>query len=423
MADLVPDGEGVMPTKVLALDLATTSADVPVGDGYAHAFVLCTWRDQPLGQVRVPTTGGRLAIESLREAAFEACRTRLASAIVTERLGLTLPEPCGPLPSTSVIVCTRDRPDDLRRCLTHLQAARPADVEVIVVDNAPRDWRTKSVVRASGARYVCEPRQGLGWARMCGAHAACGEVLLYTDDDVVVTKGWVDAMRRPLRDPSVAAVTGLVVPWELETEAQELFERHVGFSRGFERREFSALTIAPLAAGSVGAGASLAFRRDLVRSLGLFAVELGAGTIARAAEDTWALYRLLRVGFRIVYTPEAWVWHQHRRENDALLSQLRGYATGTVCFALRALIEDREGDALQTLWWLLRHHLTPRLWHGIRRRPGSVPVSLTLAEWRGALTGPGAYVVSRWRERHVRRTNGTTTPVHSATVPPSLTEA
>ena len=50
-------------------------------------------------------------------------------------------------PSISVLVCTRGRPEHLRRCLTALQRLNPGPAEIIVVDNAPEDRSTFEVVK------------------------------------------------------------------------------------------------------------------------------------------------------------------------------------------------------------------------------------------------------------------------------------
>jgi GT2 family glycosyltransferase len=298
------------------------------------------------------------------------------------------------------MVCTRDRPVDLQRCLERLGEIDSDGVSVLVVDNAPSDDRAERVAAEQSVAYVREPRPGLAWARTRGIDVASTELVLFTDDDVLVDPDWIDALRRPFVDPDVDAATGLVLPFEIASAAQEQFEEHFGFSkRGFARRELDATTLSPLAAGTVGAGASMAFRRALARSLGLFATELGSGTVAGAAEDTYAFYRLLSQGHLIVYTPDAIAWHRHRLDASGLRRQLRGYGTGTACLLLRLLVDHGEGDVFSSLWWHLRHYFGPRLWHGWRGDGGAPPPALTLAELRGWLAGPAAFVVSRRRER------------------------
>src|SRR5690606_4717419 len=71
--------------------------------------------------------------------------------------------------TVSVVICTRDRPDDLRRCLMALSRCDPAPAEILVVDNAPADDRAMKVVaERPGVRYVRETRKGLSHARNAG---------------------------------------------------------------------------------------------------------------------------------------------------------------------------------------------------------------------------------------------------------------
>ena len=143
------------------------------------------------------------------------------------------------LPLVTVAVCTRDRTAQLAGCLDSLGRLDYPALDVLVVDNAPSDPATARLVgeRYPQVRYVCEPRPGLNWARNRAIAEARGEIIAYTDDDVVVDPGWVRALAHVFaQHPEVMAVTGLVVPYELETEAQMFFERYGGFGRGFERK-------------------------------------------------------------------------------------------------------------------------------------------------------------------------------------------
>ena len=87
--------------------------------------------------------------------------------------------------------------------------------------NRPKSWCEASYPEM---RYVCEPRPGLNWARNRAIIEAQGEIIAYTDDDCLVDPGWVRSFVQVfMENPEAAAVTGLVLPAELETEAQNLF--------------------------------------------------------------------------------------------------------------------------------------------------------------------------------------------------------
>ncbi|HWP47984.1 MAG TPA: glycosyltransferase [Candidatus Limnocylindrales bacterium] len=393
-----------MATKILDVDLAYGPQDIQDLSPYRTALILLRWRGKPLGQVQMDILGGRITAVDL----WRAASAKLDKALVVVALDELLPTSAEvpvfeeKLPSASVVICTRNRTDDLRRCLDTLCTVATKDTEIIVVDNAPSDDSTTRLVTGYPVHYVLEPRKGLNWARTRGAQVAKGEVVIYTDDDVVVEAGWIKAMLRPFVDPQVAAVTGLVMPFELETEAQELFEQYGGFGRGFRRREFTAQTILPAAAANVGAGANMAFRRQLLNQLGLFAVELDGGTATQSSGDTYAFYRLLRAGYRIVYDPAAVVWHRHRRSYGELRKALYGYSVGTYAFLLRCLFQHRDLQALQVAWYWFHHHHLRHLRLGVLRHPDAYPLTMTLAELWGCFIAPYAYFISRRRERRTR---------------------
>src|SRR4051794_13704771 len=106
----------------------------------------------------------------------------------------------GSMPMLSIVLCTYNRAPLLARALTALVAAAADDAELIVVDNNSTDG-TAGVVRqfADGPlhiRAVHEPRQGLSFARNTGICAARGELIAFTDDDVVVGREWIKSLRR-----------------------------------------------------------------------------------------------------------------------------------------------------------------------------------------------------------------------------------
>jgi GT2 family glycosyltransferase len=145
----------------------------------------------------------------------------------------------------------------------------------------------------------------------------------------------------------VACVTGLIIPRDLETEAQITFEFTLGgFSAGFVPlifgQEFLAKTRrfgTPV--WRIGAGASMAFRRDVFVTVGGFDERLGAGA-SGCSEDSELWYRLLTAGWRCHYEPSAVVFHRHRPRWDALERQIVAYMRGHVAALLVQF--TRTGD-------------------------------------------------------------------------------
>jgi len=308
-------------------------------------------------------------------------------------------EAAGGRPSVTVAVCTRDRPEDLARCLDALAELRYPTLEILVVDNAPATRDAEALVAARpGIRYVLEPNAGLGWARNRAVAEATGEILAFTDDDVVVDAGWVEALAAVFEDdPAAGAVTGLVLPLELDTPAQQLFEDYRSFGRGHERIR---VQVAPgsgsVAArygltGSLGAGASMAFRWELLEAVGRFDPCLGAGTPCRGGEDLEMFFRMLKAGHALVYQPAAVVRHRHRRPMYALFGQIRDHGISFSSYVVRsagAYPEERWALARLWVWWLAKlgyRVLVPRC------APAGTMRRLALVELDGLLRGLARY--------------------------------
>jgi O-antigen biosynthesis protein len=325
-------------------------------------------------------------------------------------------EPASPkLPEVTVVVCTRERPDDLLRLIESLKAQTWKDFRVLVVDNAPTTGSTADVVATMRDAlipldYVVEPTPGLSWARNCALRHVETEFVAWIDDDEVADQHWVAEIMRGFRSfPDATAVSGSVVPAELETWAQWWFEQYGGHTkgRGFSEAVFRGDDLGgqsplyPLPA--FGAGANMAFRTSALRSAGGFDVGLGAGSPTHGGEDTLMFSLLLLAGCTVVYQPSAMTRHFHRRDMGALEKQMFGYGVGLTAFYAALLRAD---------WRLVLPlaRLAPRAlvdMSGSRRStatsglPDDFPTRLLALKRRGMLLGPFAYVRAR---RMARRT-------------------
>ena len=140
-------------------------------------------------------------------------------------------------PPITVVICTRERPGALARCLDSLLAQNYPSFRVLVVDNAPATGATAEVVRSAARRgpvsYLKEPKAGLSFARNAAVAAAPGEILAWIDDDEYADPNWLAEVARALADhPEADVVSGVIVPAELETRAQLWFEQFGGHSKG-----------------------------------------------------------------------------------------------------------------------------------------------------------------------------------------------
>jgi glycosyltransferase involved in cell wall biosynthesis len=411
------------PVRVCEVEL---SGPLPVIKGYQEARVLARWYREPLALVDVPLADGMASAGELAAALWPRVRAMVAQrfAAAGEPAPASLPvtgirlaappsylrdlaEVMAAAPAASVIVCTRDRAARLAACLDAVAAQEYPRFEVIVVDNAPLTDEVADLLGRRSwpvpVRRVVERRPGLAWARNAGLRAATGQVVAYLDDDERPDRYWLAELARGFTlAPDVAGVSGIVLPAALDTPAQCLFERFGGHSkgRGFTAEIFDAASHArqhplyPLP--SFGVGASMAFDRERLLRAGGFDVALGAGTPARAGEDTAAISDLMLSGATFVYWPGAIMWHEHRRELTEMERQLFGYGSGLTAFYLRTVL--RSPRRLPDL-----ARLIPRALHDLRGHDSvrtatmgaDYPAGLRRAMRRGMLAGPGLYLRSR----------------------------
>jgi GT2 family glycosyltransferase len=391
-----------VPTAVLDFDLdALPPGTVELDPKYSGALILLRWRGQPVGQLHLPTPARVIRPDALLTAVRDSVGLELWMRWVHDRLGWDDGTAvAGDLPRATVAICTRDRPHDVRRAVDALMRLPNRGQELLVVDNRPSSDDTRRLTSHYAAvRYVREDRPGLDAARNRALREATHDIVAFTDDDAVVAPGWLDGLCRNFADPEVLCVTGLTMPLELETEAQEWFERHSPFGRGFRRVVFDGQHHNPLAVGRVGAGANMALRRRILDLVGPFDEALDAGTPTQSGGDHEMFTRILAAGYRIVYDPAALSWHRHRRTLEELRQTLYGYGAGVYATWTRHLLLDRDIGVLRLALAWFRHEQGPALARALLRRPGCVPLPFVLAELRGCIAGPRAYFASRRRVR------------------------
>lgn len=313
---------------ILHFDLSKGSSEGPIRLGEAACLVVLWWGDCPVGQINdIDGPGGVLDRTKAMTAVSPDVLLR-AKQVVSDEAAAGWHKPIEP----SVVICTRDRPEALARCLASLPHQTLLPTEIIVVDNASKDERTRDVACAAGTTYIREDQPGLDFARNAGARAARGEIVAYTDDDVSLHPRWLERLVRAFDAPHVMAVTGLVLPAELATKAQRHFETYWGFGRGFRRRDFGSCFFASDRAHGcpvweIGAGASMAFRRQVFETIGLFDERLDVGA-AGCSGDSEFWHRILARGGVCRYEPSAVVYHYHRRDFPGLEKQLFNYMRG-----------------------------------------------------------------------------------------------
>jgi GT2 family glycosyltransferase len=229
----------------------------------------------------------------------------------------------------SIIVATHNRCESVRMFLSNLKnlcLPGALECEVLMVDNNSTD-ATKQVVtdyavsRNPAVRYLFEQRQGKSSALNTGIREAEGDILAFTDDDCVPDQYWIASIVKEFReDPSLSVLGGRV----------ELYNKNdISHSISLSKKRIHICHHREIFLQPKIMGGNMVFRRIVFNGLSGFDTLLGPGTKMRAAEDLDILWRLYKKQFKMVYSPDVLVFHNHGRKTQAEDNALtRAYGIG-----------------------------------------------------------------------------------------------
>jgi GT2 family glycosyltransferase len=303
------------------------------------------------------------------------------------------PEPSsGLVNSTSIVVCTVDRPGDLEDCLKSLEPFRGAGAEVIVVNNGPRGALVEQIAQRYAARVVSEPQRGVSRARNAGIRAAQRNILAFLDDDSVADPNWLPLLVAPFHDVGVLAVAGSIFSQTLADPVSRTFDylhraqfpaSQLIVDGNAERHSF------PMRAALVG-NANMAIRREAFERFGYFDTRLGRGTQIGSGEEPDLLLRILLGGAKIVVEPAARILHRHSTHRRAI----RRWAFQSGCAHTAILTKhflrepSRRGQILRYAASRLRRPPAPEAAAAEKLYLPRIPLLL------GSLFGPLAFLLA-----------------------------
>jgi len=190
-----------------------------------------------------------------------------------------------PLRSVSVIVPVFNGGNAFHACLAGIRDLSPAPYEVIVVVDGD-DACSVAVARDSGVKVLNPERRGPAAARNLGAFRAKGEILFFTDADVVLPSNAIRVVAEALSKPNATdAIIGGYDDTPLErnffSQFKNLFHHYI-----HQNASETALTFW---------GACGAIKKDVFRKIGGF----DTGYRMPSIEDIELGYRLSEAGFSI----------------------------------------------------------------------------------------------------------------------------
>jgi GT2 family glycosyltransferase len=240
--------------------------------------------------------------------------------------------------AASLIIGSRNRPRLLAEAVTSVLRGEEVPAEIVLVDQSDVPHPSLAMLttdRACEIRYLHSRSVGVSRARNVGIAAARHDILAFIDDDILVTPAWFGALIRQVAIAGrCSVVSGRVLATTPGTPG--------GFAPPSKVDEAPAIYEGRIDEDVLLGGNSALYRSALDR-VGAFDERLGPGTPFPAAEDNDLGYRLLGAGYRIIYAPEALVYHQAwRPEWDYVLLRWR-YGRGQgAYYAKHFSLRDRH---------------------------------------------------------------------------------
>jgi GT2 family glycosyltransferase len=244
----------------------------------------------------------------------------------------------------SLIICTYSRPEPLQTALRSImeQKSMSFDLEIILVDNSPTG-QMKSALEpfGNGVRYVQEPTQGKSHALNLGITESKGEIIAFTDDDVIADPQWLSTLIGCINRHQCDGAGGRVLPIYPENTPQWIKDNPNKIAGGVvihdcgdgefvydSRRHYRFI------------GCNYAFRREVFDSCGLFRTDVGPGTPAMG-EDSELIERLAANGKVLYYCGQAVIRHPVDLKR-LTLSHMAKWHIALGRFAARREIEKKE---------------------------------------------------------------------------------
>jgi GT2 family glycosyltransferase len=228
----------------------------------------------------------------------------------------------------SVIIntkCVREK--QLFACIRSIQKGTYKDYEIIVVQQGLKVLEMPKRVKTYKALRI-----GTGFAKNVGIKHAIGKYIVFTDDDCIVSRKWLQQIESTFeRYPKALSVFGKVLPYQPKKNAGRYCPATVVARKDkfFDK---------PTYHGKIGSGNNMSYRAKVFKKLGGFKKWLGPGSVGINADDAEMVTRLLHNKLGILYNPNVVVYHDRWLDKQSYSRQKFSYTLGEIaCYTFYAI--------------------------------------------------------------------------------------
>lgn len=257
----------------------------------------------------------------------------------------------------SVAIVTRNRSEQLKRCLLSLTKQVADPHEVLVVDNSSTDNTKKIVLTFKNKlpiRYLTEQRIGMTFARNTALREAAGDIIAFIDDDCEADSSWVRNIHKAHhRYPKICAIQG----WFESLPKNSLISKIVQFNKEIGLRDN--IIISTIKRKDILKSKSnillldaknMSLKKIIVKRLGIkfdqSSIEYGYGVDYNLAKQLLALKQ------EIVFNPDIKVYHWERNNVIALCKQ--SFVAGRASMEVRLKWPSEYFPKRKKFWWINR---------------------------------------------------------------------
>ncbi len=226
----------------------------------------------------------------------------------------------------SICINTKNRPQQLLSCLDSINQNKYSDFEIIIIDQGQSISRDiPEILSNEKIKYFINKHISVGAAKNLAISKARGDIIAFTDDDCLVEKNWLEKINLSFKkNKDIIGLFGQVIPYSSDNNTGKICPSN------FTKKQKRLITKPCLHWKNVGLGNNMAFGKEVFKKSGGFKKWLGPGSIAGAAEDGELTLRILSKGYKILYEPEAIVYHNRWLTKDEYRRQCLSYSCGEV---------------------------------------------------------------------------------------------
>jgi glycosyltransferase involved in cell wall biosynthesis len=219
-------------------------------------------------------------------------------------------------PHVSIILPVLNREKTVGRCLESLMELDYPSYEVIVIDNGSTDT-TYEIASHFPVTLLTEDRRGPYAARNKGLLHAQGKMVCFIDSDCLAHRDWLKKLVRNFTDENIAGVGGQLQTYEPQTLVEQ-FEDFAGILVYNLPKGFVQWDKHKFLSGAVYASNVMFRKKILLEAKGFDADFMSGG-------DYHLCWKLQRMGYKLLFDPEAVVKHVHRSSIKGLIHQFYKY--------------------------------------------------------------------------------------------------